>query len=423
MPVIPPSRDTARELDAADPLAAFRREFVVAHPDLVYLDGNSLGRLPVRTRARLADVVETEWGERLIRGWGEGWFTAPARIGAKIAATVGAEADEIVVADSTTVNFFKLVVGALGARPDRTTIVTDDANFPSDLYVLQGVVELLGGRHRIHVVHTDGCDVSGENALLAAIDDRTALVTVSHTAFKSGFVYDMARVASHARAAGALTLWDLSHSVGSGPVALDASEADLAVGCTYKYLNGGPGAPAFIYVARRLHEVVSNPIRGWFGQRRQFDFSLEYEPAAGIGRFLSGTPQTLSLLAVEPAIDLVLEAGLAAIRAKAVLQTEFLIALHDARLAPLGFTLNSPRESARRGSHVSIGHAEGWRINRALIEEMKVLPDFRQPDNIRLGIAPLYTSFVDIFEAVERLGRVVTERRYERYSSDRLEVT
>jgi kynureninase len=413
----------ARRLDAADPLARFRREFVVSDPRLVYLDGNSLGRLPRQAGPRLRKAIEREWGGRLIRGWGEGWFTAGQRIGAKLATLVGAAPADVVVADSTSVNLFKLVVAALRARPDRRTIVTDEMNFPTDLYVLQGAIELLGQGHHLAIVKSeDGLTVS-EDALARAIDGDTALVTLSHTAYRSAFVYDMAAVTALAHRAGALTLWDLSHSVGAVPIALAGSRADLAVGCTYKYLNGGPGAPAFLYVRGDLQDALQNPIWGWFGRRDQFDMAPDYRPAPGILRFQVGTPPILSLLAVEPGIDLLLEAGMDRVRAKSMAQTEYLVRLWERELEPLGFALNSPRDPARRGSHISLGHPEALRIDRALIDEMAVLPDFRYPDNLRLGIAPLYTSFADVHEAVARIARVVREGRYERYPSDRPTIT
>ena len=344
----------ARRLDAADPLARFRREFVVSDPRLVYLDGNSLGRLPRQAGPRLRKAIEREWGGRLIRGWGEGWFTASQRIGAKLAALVGAAPADVVVSDSTSVNLFKLVVAALRARPGRRTIVTDEMNFPTDLYVLQGAIDLLGQGHRLVIVKSeDGLTVS-EEALARAIDGDTALVTLSHTAYRSAFVYDMAAVTALAHRAGALTLWDLSHSVGAMPIALAGARADLAVGCTYKYLNGGPGAPAFLYVRGDLHESLANPIWGWFGRRDQFDMAPDYRPAPGILRFLVGTPPVLSLLAVEPGVDLLLEAGMDRVRAKSVAQTEYLVRLWERELEPLGFALNSPRDSgAARLPHLA----------------------------------------------------------------------
>jgi kynureninase len=414
--------DYALRLDAADPLTAFRERFVIDDPDLIYLDGNSLGRLPCATTERLSEVIDYEWGERLVRGWNEGWFEAPRRIGGKIARLLGAAEDEVILADSTSVNLFKLAIAAVQARPGRRTILTDDLNFPSDLYVLQGLAKLVSGLQVRVVPSADG--VHGPVvALCAAIDEDTALVTLSHTAFKSGYTYDMAAVTTAAHRAGALVLWDLSHSAGAVPVDLNGAVADLAVGCTYKYLNGGPGAPAFLYVRRDLQPWLANPISGWIGQRDPFDFALDYAPAPGIRRFLTGTPPILSLSAVEPGIDLLLEAGLERVRERSVRLSEYLIALWEARLAPLGFRLNSPRDPARRGSHVSLGHDEGLRVNLALIRDMNVLPDFRRPDNIRLGIAPLYNTFADLYAAVDRLCAVVVDRLYERHDPADLIVT
>jgi len=336
---------------------------------------------------------------------------------------VGAGSGEVVVSDSTSVNLFKLVMAALSVQRGRERVVSDVLNFPSDLYVLQGCIRLLGERHRLDLIPSaDGITIDLPT-LLDAIDERTALVTLSHVTFKSGFLHDAVAVTEKARRVGALVLWDLSHSVGVVPIDLRGWGADLAVGCSYKYLNGGPGAPAFLYVRRGLQERAQSPIWGWFGQRAPFGFDLDYEPAEGVTRFLAGTPPVLSLIALEPALELVLEAGIERIRAKSVSLTSYLVDLVDAVLAPLGFQLGSPRDAARRGSHVSIRHAEGYRINRALIEEMQVLPDFREPDNIRLGLAPLYTSFSDVWEAVDRLRRVVQEGRYRRYGPDRLQVT
>jgi kynureninase len=413
----------ARELDRQDELAHFRAEFVIDDPDLIYLDGNSLGRLPKRSAAQVRQVTELEWGGRLIRGWNEGWFNAPQRIGAKIAQLIGAEADEVIVGDSTSVNLFKCVIAALQARPGRHKVVTDDLNFPSDLYVMQGAMKLAGEDYRLDIVHSpDGVAVPTER-LAGAIDENTALVALTHTAFKSGFVYDMDEVTAIAHRAGAVMLWDLCHSAGAMPLSLDASGVDLAVGCTYKYLNGGPGSPAFLYVRSDLQEGLLNPIWGWFGQKGQFDFTLDYQPEMGIRRFLAGTPSILSLAPVETGVDMVIEAGIDQVRKKSTLQTEYLIELWEAVLEPLGVKLNSPRESHCRGSHVSLGHPEGMRIARALIEDMRVIPDFRYPDNIRLGIAPLYTTFVEIHEAIRRLRQVIVDKVYEKYPLERPDVT
>jgi len=413
----------AHALDAADPLSAFRDRFVIDDPDLIYLDGNSLGRLPRATVSLLDDLVRQQWGDRLVRGWSEGWFDASSRIGGKIARLLGAGEDEVIVADSTSTTLFKLGMAALMARPGRRTILTDDLNFPSDLYILQGMARLAGGGYRVRVIPSADGIHGPADALAAAMDEDTALVTLSHTVFKSGYQYDMAAVTAAAHRAGALALWDLSHSAGSVLVDLNSAAADLAVGCTYKYLNGGPGAPAFLYVRRDLQDALANPISGWIGQHDPFDFALDYAPAAGIRRFLTGTPPLLSLAAVEPGVDLLLEAGMDRLRERSVRLSEYFIALYEARLASLGFRLNSPREVARRGSHISLGHDEGLRINLSLIRDVKVLPDFRRPDNIRIGIVPLYNTFAELHEAVERLVTVVENRLYERHDTTGLKVT
>jgi kynureninase len=415
--------ELARQLDDRDPLAGFRTEFVLAEPDLIYMDGNSLGRLPAATAGRLQTAVEEEWGRGLIRSWNAGWYEAPSRLGDKIGALIGAAPDQVIASDSTSVNLFKLALAALAARPGRDTVVSDELNFPSDLYILEGCCRLLGGGHRLHLVPAgDGLSVAMPD-LLAALDERTALVSLSHVAFKTGFLYDAPAVTEYAHRAGALVLWDLCHSAGVVPIELDRWGVDLAVGCTYKYLNGGPASPAFLYVRRELQEQLISPIWGWFGQRSPFDFALHYEPAPGIRRFLAGSPPVLSMLAVEPALDLIARAGVERIREKSVRLTSYLVDLAGQVLAPLGFALGSPRDPARRGSHVSLRHPEGYRINRALIDEMGVLPDFREPDNLRLGLAPLYTSFRDVWEGVDRIRRVVEEERYERYPLERLPVT
>lgn len=412
----------AHDLDARDDLAGYRDAFI-HDDDVIYMDGNSLGRLPRATVDRLGAAIEQEWGHELIRGWHHGWYEAPRRVGDKIGRLLGADPGQVLACDSTSTNLFKLIMAALALRPDRPRIVSDTLNFPSDLYILQGCMDLLGGRHELRLAPSaDGMCVE-PGALAALIDEQTALVTLSHVAFKSGYLYDMAAVTARAHAVGALVLWDLSHSAGVLPIALDACGADFAVGCCYKYLNGGPGAPAYLYVRRELQEEVRSPIWGWFGQRSPFAFGLEYQPAAGVDRFLAGTPPMLSLLAVEPGVDMLLEAGVERMREKSIRLTEYAIGLSDALLAPAGYTLGTPRDAARRGSHVSVRHPEGYRINRALIEELGVLPDFREPDNIRLGLAPLTTAFADVWQTIERLRRAVEDRVYLRYPAERLAVT
>jgi kynureninase len=418
---IPRTSQEAAARDATDPLSAFRSRFAHPDPAIIYMDGNSLGRAPVDAAAHMQTVVEKQWGDRLIRSWSEEWFTLPERIGGKIAQLVGAEADEVIVADSTSVNLYKLATAALHARPGRARILTDDGNFPSDLYILQGIAQAHGAT--LDVVAAPDIVHGATDALVAALDKDVALLTLSHTLYKSAYTYDMAALTEAAHGVGALTLWDLSHSAGAVPVTLNDAGADLAVGCCYKYLNGGPGAPAFLYVRRDLQAQLANPIQGWMGQRDLFDFDSAYAPVAGLRRFLSGTPPVLSMSAIEPGVDLLLEAGMDALRAKSLVLSDMLIALWEERLAPLGFRLQTPRDPARRGSHISLGHDDAWRIDQAIIHQMGVLPDFRQPDTIRLGIAPLYNSFADIYAAVTALQRVVEERLYTQYPSTRTAVT
>ncbi|HSL30838.1 MAG TPA: kynureninase [Anaerolineales bacterium] len=419
-----PSRKFATELDKQDPLASYRENFISNDPDLIYLDGNSLGRLPRSVIDRTKKIVEEEWGTDLIRGWNQGWWEAPARIGEKIASLLGAGEGQVIAGDQTSINLFKLATAALTLNSSRKRIITDTFNFPSDLYILQGIVKLLGDRHEILRIGAQDHDITPDlEALEDAIDEDTALVTLSHVAFKSGYLYDMAHITELAHRQGALVLWDLSHSVGAVPIELDACNADFAIGCTYKYLNGGPGAPAILYVNKRIQNDVMSPIWGWWGQNDPFEFDLIYQPAPGVQRFAVGTAPILSMLAMEESLGPLLAAGIDAVRAKSILMTDYAVYLTDHLLAPLGFSLGSPRDPARRGSHISIRHPDGYRINRAMIEELNVIPDFRAPDNIRLGFAPLYLSFTEIWEGFDRIRRVVQEGRYEKYPKQKLTVT
>ena len=417
----------ARELDAQDELASFRDEFVIDDPNLIYLDGNSLGRLPKRTVNVMRNTIEQEWGKRLIRAWNDGWIDTPTELGAKIAKLVGAHADEILVTEATSINLFKLAVAALQARPNRAGVVSDVLNFPSDLYILQGIINLLGKNHYLKLISSaDGITIAPD-AVDAAIDNDTALVSLTHVAFKSAYMYNMARVTKKAHEVGALMLWDLSHSVGSVPVDLNGCNVDLAVGCTYKYLNGGPGSPAFLYMRRDLQVQLSQPMWGWFATENPFAFELDFTPASDISRYRVGTPPMISMRALEPAVDILLDATMERLRAKSIKQTEYLIFLADQWLTPLGFTLGTPRQAEIRGSHVSLRHPESYRISRALIESpppaVQVIPDFREPDNIRLGITPLYTTFTEIHQSLNRMRTIVEEKIYERYSIERLSVT
>jgi kynureninase len=400
------ARPTAEALDAVDPLAAFRDRFVIDDPSIVYLDGNSLGRLPRATGERLARLVRDGWGGDLIRGW-DTWLDWPTRIGDRIAtALLGARPGETIVADSTSVNLYRLAAAALDARPDRHAIVAARDDFPTDRYILEGLADA-----RSLTIRWLDCDtVDGPTAadVAATLDGDVALVLLSHVNYRSAAIADMATITDLAHAAGALTIWDLCHSVGSIPIDLERSGADLAVGCTYKYLNGGPGAPAFLYVRRALQERLHSPIQGWFGRRDQFTMGQGYEPEPGIRGWLVGTSPILGLAAVEEGVELSAEAGIAAIRAKGIALSEYAIRLTDSVLAPFGCSVGSPRDATRRGAHVSIRHPDAQQLCRALIE-VGVVPDFREPDSIRLGLAPLYTRFVDVREGIDRL-RIQLER-------------
>ena len=390
-------------LDAADPLAPFRARFVIADPALIYLDGNSLGRLPAATAERLARVVGDEWGGELIRGW-DHWLGEPQRVGDRLAeVALGAHEGEVIVSDSTSVNFYKLALAALEARPGRRVLVTDRPNFPTDRYVLEG----LARARDLEIAWVDPDEIEGPQpadveAALADHPGDVALVTLSHVNYRSAAIADMAAITSLAHDAGALALWDLSHSAGSIAVDLEGAGADLAVGCTYKYLNGGPGAPAWLYVRRSLQRQLRNPIQGWFGRRDQFEMGQGYEPEPGIRSWLVGTPGILGLAAADEGIGLVAEAGIDRIRAKGIGLTEYAIALFDARLAGLGFGLGSPRDPARRGAHVAIKHPDARRLTAELIAR-GVIPDFREPDSIRFGLSPLTTSFRDVEAGIAAL--------------------
>jgi kynureninase len=408
-----PGYDEARSLDEADPLRFFRDRFVITDPDLIYLDGNSLGRLPKATSELLPRVVDREWGDRVIRSWNDEWWDLQLRLGDKLAGILGAGPGEVIVSDSTSVNLYKLALAAVeSAGPGRSRIVTDDMNFPTDVYVLDGVARSSGGE--LVVVPVDP-ESDPDAAIAAAVDKRTALVSLSHTSFKSGYTYDMAAVTGAAHEVGALVLWDCSHSVGALPIDLEACGVDLAVGCTYKYLNGGPGSPAWLYARRPHQERLANPIPAWWGHAEPFAFDLGFRPVDGIRRFHTGTMPILSLAAIEPGIDIVIEAGTELIRAKSLALSDFLIAQADEHLAPLGLEVASPRRPEVRGSHVSLANQDAWPITKAMIELAQVIPDFRTPDNIRLGLAPLYTEFLDIHTAVHRIRALVETRAYLAY--------
>ena len=417
----------ARMMDRDDPLKHFRQRFVIRDPSLIYLDGNSLGRLPRVTADHMETAIKEQWGERLIRSWNEGWYQQSARLGKKIAQIIGAHPDEVIVSDSTSVNLYKLAYGALKLKEERSEILSDDMNFPSDLYILQGLVKQFGGNLTLRLLKSPDGISSDMTEFVRIISQRTALVTLSHVAYKSAYMYDMERVSELAHMHGALVLWDLSHAVGAVPISLNRANADLAIGCTYKYLNGGPGSPAFLYVKRELQEQMENPIQGWFGEQNPFEFKLNYRESRDIRKFLTGTPPVISISGLEPSLDMVLEAGIGSLRQKSVAQGDYLIALARQWLQKHGFRMGSPELSEKRGSHVALKHAEGYRICRALSDPDKgthvVIPDFREPNNIRLGITPLYTTFEEIFLAMAQLKEIMENKSYESYPSLRAQVT
>jgi kynureninase len=392
------TRDEVEALDRSDELAAFRDRFVL--PDgVIYLDGNSLGALPKATPARVAQVVQQEWGQSLIRSWTDhGWIDLQFRVGEKIGKLIGAARGTTVVADSTSVNLFKLLAAALDQRPGRSVILTEEGNFPTDLYMAQGLTALL---QRGHVLRP----VPGAQ-LRDALNNTVAVLMLTHVNYRSGAMSDMTALTRAAHAVGALVLWDLSHSVGAVPLRLDTDDVDLAVGCGYKYLNGGPGAPAFLYVAQHLQADLRLPLTGWLGHAEPFAFESSYRPATGIARAVVGTPPILSLAALEVGIDVSLQASISAIRKKSLQLVDLFIALMEQECGDDSFRLLTPNDPSARGSQVSFAHPHGYAITSALIER-GVIGDFRAPDVLRFGLAPLYVRFADVWDAVAVLSEVM----------------
>lgn len=397
------TRDGCLERDRSDPLAFARSRFVI--PDgVLYLDGNSLGALPVGTAARIADVVTREWGCDLIQSWNKAdWIGLPLRVAKRLAPLIGAGEDEVIAADSTSVNLFKLAAAALKHRAPRRVILTEVENFPTDQYVLQGLAALLGSAVELKAVPRE--------ALLHSLDDSVALLALTHIDYKTGAVHDMATITAAAHKVGALALWDLSHSAGAVELALNDCGADLAIGCSYKYLNGGPGGPAYMFVARHLQNQLSQPLSGWMGHAAPFDFSPHYRPASGMLRFLSGTPVVLGMIAFEEGLKTFDGISVRDVQAKAEALGDIFIALVESECADAGFVVASPREGAKRGGEVSLRHADGYAIMQALIAD-GVIGDFRAPDFMRFGFAPLYTRYVDVFDAVAKLADIVRSGRW-----------
>jgi len=401
--------DRAVALDAADPLAAYREQFIV--PDgfdvIAYLDGNSLGR-PLEATARLLDeFVRGQWAGRLIRGWTDSWLDWPTILGDRLAAVaLGAAAGQVVVADSTTVLLYKLARAAVDARPGRHKIILDTDNFPTDRYVLEGIAAERG--LTLEWIDTDPLAGITPEQVAAVVDEDTALVLFSHVAYRSGWLADAPEITRIAHAAGALVLWDLSHSAGSVPLALDEWGVDLAVGCTYKYLNGGPGAPAFAYLRRDLQSELRQPIWGWMGHRASFEMGPGYEPAPGARALLSGTPPILAMVPLWANLEMLAAAGIGAVRAKSELLTGYALELADRWLRPLGVEVVSPRDAARRGGHVTLRRPGFEKLLEPLWEQ-GVIPDYRRPDGLRIGPAPLSTSFTEVHRGLATLRELVEQ--------------
>lgn len=399
----PTDSGRARALDAADPLGPFRARFAIPDAGLVYLDGNSLGRPPLEAIEAVSRVASQEWAGELIRAW-EHWLDAPSRIGDQLAPLIGAEAGEVIVTDSTTVNLFRLASAALDAQPGRRAIAISRSEFPTDRYVVEG----LAAARNLEIRWLEGDEIQGVGLddVERVVDADLALIVLSHVNYRSAAIADLPAITHLARTNGSFVLWDLSHSAGAVPVDLAAHGVDLAIGCTYKYLNGGPGAPAYLYVRRELQDQLRPPIQGWFAQAGQFEMGPRFERQDGIAGWLVGTPGILALAAAEVGIALSAEAGIGPIRDKGMALSAYAVELLEVLLVPLGCSLGSPREPERRGNHVSVIHPEARRLTTDLISR-GVIPDFRAPNSIRLGLSPLTTSFEDVHRGIEAIRHLL----------------
>jgi kynureninase len=414
------SSSRARALDAMDDLASFRDRFVIADDDLIYLDGNSLGRLPRATRDRLRVAVEHEWADDLVRGW-DRWVTLARDAGDVLATGVlDVEPGEVLLCDTASINLYKLAAAACDARPGRTVIVTDDDNFPSDQYVLQGLAQARG--MQLRVIRADMDRGVTLEQVVEALDETVALVSLQHVAYRSGAVADMVAITAAAHEAGALVLWDVCHAAGSVRTPLREAGADLAIGCTYKHLNGGPGAPGFLYVRRDLQESLRQPIWGWFGQANQFDMDFDYDPVPTIERFLVSSTPVLGGYAAWEGAKLTAEAGMPAIAAKGAALGQYAIELFDAWLAPHGLELASPRDPRLRGAHVTLRHESAWQICQAW-KAVGVIPDFRRPERLRIGFAPLYNTFAEVHQAFELLREIMVTGAHRGFPVQRSRIT
>lgn len=409
------SKEYCESLDVDDPLAAFRDEFVLPE-NTVYLNGNSLGAMPKRALEIATQTITHEWGQDLVKSWNTAeWFHLPQRLGNKLATIIGAAEGEVVVTDSTGINVFKTMSAALTLRPERSVIVMEGSNFPTDNYTVQGLIKLLGNRHTIRFAEKDQLGI--------AIDEDVAVVCLTDVHYKTGHILDLQKITQQAQARGAVTVWDLCHSAGAMPVDLNGCNADFAVGCTYKYLNGGPGSPGFIFAATRHHGKALQPLTGWWGHASPFAFERDYRPAPGIAQMLSGTQAITSLAMVEAGLDITARASMGAIRDKSKKMGDIFIQLVEVRCGNYGFALASPRDAEQRGSQVALEHEQGYPIARALIDS-KVVGDFRAPNILRFGFAPLYLRYVDVWHTVQTLQTIMqTEKWREEQYNTRMAVT
>ena len=418
----PTERAFAEALDAADPLAHYRDQFVITDPDLCYLDGNSLGRLPKATVERVANFVTNEWGRELVDGWAH-WIDEATTAGDLLGrAVLGAAAGQTLVCDTTSVNFYQLCSAAIQARPGRKTVIIDAANFPTDRYILAGIAEA----HGLNLVTLDNDGSGGpgsvaidcENELITAealaphLNDDVALVTLQAIHYRSGSRPDIRAITDLCRANGTLVVWDASHAAGAIELDFDANGVDLAVGCTYKYGNAGPGSPAWLYVAKRMQAELRVPIQGWFAQDKQFEMGPFFEPSNQMRRFQIASPSIIGIRGVQASFEMIEQASIRAISHKAAVGTDMMVALFDAWLAPLGFTLLTPRESSKRGGHITVGHPHAKAIAAGMRKLANVIPDYRTPNSIRLAIAPLPTSFVEVWDGMARMRDLVASGDY-----------
>ncbi len=404
-------RSTAQALDAKEPLAKYRDEFMIVDPSLCYLDGNSLGRMPSKTVGVVENYLRNEWATNLVSGWSE-WIDEAQSVGDLVGrASLGAAAGQMLCVDTTSVNFYQLCSAAVDARSDRKTVVTDTANFPTDRYILEGIC-----RQRdlklVVIDDDDGEEFISPEMLAAVLNDDVALVSLSVIQYRSGVLHDVAKLTQLARDAGALFVWDASHAVGVVPMQYDRDKVDLAVGCTYKYGNSGPGSPAWLYVSHRMQSELQVPIQGWFAQDDQFAMGQGFDRTSGMRGFQVASPSIIGMRCVTTAFEMIERAGLSAIAQKAAQGTELMLALHDSWLAPLGFSVVTPRDSNRRGGHISVRHPDARKISEAMRIFGNVIGDFRQPDCIRLAMSPLATSYVEVFDGFERIRDVVATKKY-----------